>query len=176
MAQKNPYRYVAYDAANGEYEEFDTIKNATDWLTENDGEGISEEACNGQNFIAEIQYRSCVTQTDCKENYHQHTDQCPEDCDEEVWPHSDDFDWVGVHRYEKVDYEETPVVDVQIEGKPGDYSAYIASDNCPFGCIGEGTTIGETIDCFLESVEAMRHVYKESKQEFPKIKFVYHHS
>lgn len=48
------YRYVAHDAANGEYEEFETLKEAEDWLTDGDDESISEEACNGQNYIAEI--------------------------------------------------------------------------------------------------------------------------
>lgn len=101
---KNNYRYVAYDAANGEYEEFETLKEAEDWLKEGDGEGIFDEACRGQNYIAEIQYRSVVTKTDEKENYHVHTDKCPEDCDEEEWPYSDDFDWIGHHSYEKIDW------------------------------------------------------------------------
>lgn len=43
MKQKNDYRYVAYDAANGEYEEFKTVKEAEDWLTENDYAGISDK-------------------------------------------------------------------------------------------------------------------------------------
>lgn len=64
MSKKNNYRYVAYDAANGEYEEFETLKEAEDWLKEGDGEGISDEACCGHNYIAEIQYRSVVTKTD----------------------------------------------------------------------------------------------------------------
>lgn len=104
MSKKNNYRYVAYDAANGDYEEFETLKEAEDWLKEGDGEGISDEACCGQNYIAEIQYRSVVTKTDEKSNYHVHTDECPEDCDKEEWPYSDDFDWIGHHSYEKIDW------------------------------------------------------------------------
>lgn len=104
MSKQNNYRYVAYDAANGEYEEFETLKEAEDWLTEDDGEGISDEACCGQNYIAEIQYRSVVTKIDEKANYHVHTDECPDDCDEEEWPYSDDFDWIGHHSYEKIDW------------------------------------------------------------------------
>ena len=34
-----------------------------------------------------------------------HTDECPEDCDEEEWPYSDDFDFVGNHWYEKIEWE-----------------------------------------------------------------------
>ena len=99
-------RYVAYDAASGEYGQFVTLKDAEDWLTDGDG-SISEEACNGQNYIAEIQYRSTVTITDRREDYHVHTDECTEDCDEEEWPYSDDFYWMGIHSYEKIDWDES---------------------------------------------------------------------
>lgn len=105
MIKKNNYRYVAYDAANGEYEEFKTLKEAEDWLKENDGEGISQEACDGQNYIAEIQYRSVVTTIDKKEDYHVHTDECPENCDEEEWPYNSDWDFIGDHSYEKIDWD-----------------------------------------------------------------------
>ena len=98
------YRYVAYDAANGKYEEFETLKEAEYWLKDGDDEGISEEACNGRNYIAEIQYRSVVTLTDKKEDYHVHTEECTEDCDEEEWPYSDDFDGIGDHHYERIDW------------------------------------------------------------------------
>ena len=105
--KKEENRYVAYDAASGDYEEFKTLKEAEDWLKDGDGEGISEEACNGQNYIAEIQYRSTVTTTDRKEDYHVHTDECTEDCDEEEWPYSDDFDWIGTYSYEKINWDES---------------------------------------------------------------------
>lgn len=100
------FRYVAYDAANGEYEEFKTFEEARDWLKEGDGEGISEEACNGQNWIAEIQYVSEVTKVDDKSNYqfNEEEDQWL-NADGEEWPVSDDFDWIGDHHYVKVDWE-----------------------------------------------------------------------
>lgn len=99
------YRYVAYDAANGDYQEFETLKEAEDWLVEDDGEGISNEACYGQNYIAEIQYRSDVTIVDERSNYHVHTDECLEDCDEEEWPYNDDWDFICKHSYEKIDWD-----------------------------------------------------------------------
>lgn len=105
MRPKSDYRYVAYEAANGEYEEFKTLKEAEDWLTENDYEGISDEACDGRNYIAEIQYRSVVTKIAEKSDYHVHTDECPEDCDEEEWPYDDDFDWVGRQTFEKIEWD-----------------------------------------------------------------------
>lgn len=97
MKQSNNYRYVAYDAANGEYEEFKTLKEAEDWLTEGDGEGISEESCCGQNYIAEIQYRSVVTVTDKKEDYL---------ISGEEWLYGSDFEWIGKQSYEKIDWDE----------------------------------------------------------------------
>ena len=106
--KKEENRYVAYDAHNGEYEEFVTLKEAEDWLTDgDDGECISEEARSGQNYIAEIQYRSTVTITDRREDYHVHTDECTDDCDEEEWPYPDDFYWMGTHSYEKINWDES---------------------------------------------------------------------
>ena len=99
------FRYVAYDAANGEYEEFKTLKEAKDWLTDGDGEGISEEACNGQNWIAEIQYVSEVTKIDDKSNYHENEDGELVNDDGKEWPLSDDFDWLGSHHYVKIDWD-----------------------------------------------------------------------
>ena len=105
MNKKNNNRYVAYDAANGYYKEFETLQEAESWLKKNDGDGISDEACNGENYIAEIQFRSIVTKIDEKENYHVHTDECAEDCDEEEWPYSDDFDYIANHSYDKIDWD-----------------------------------------------------------------------
>lgn len=105
MNKKSNYRYVAYDAANGEYQEFETLNEAENWLKEDDGEGISNEACCGQNYIAEIQYISEVTRIDEKKNYHVHTDDCPEDCDEEEWPYNDDWDWIGDHHYVRINWD-----------------------------------------------------------------------
>ena len=99
------FRYVAFDSANGEYQEFKTIKDAENWLTEGDEEGISEDACNGRNYIAEIQYKSVVTKLEDKSDYHEHTDDCPDDCEEEEWPYNSDFDWIGNHHYEKINWE-----------------------------------------------------------------------
>lgn len=99
------FRYVAYDSANGEHQEFKTLKDAEDWLTDNDGEGISEEACNGRNYIAEIQYKSVVRKIGERSDYCQ-CDLNNEDCScgKEEYPISDEFDWIGDHSYEKIDW------------------------------------------------------------------------
>ena len=110
----NGYRYVAYDAANGDYEEFKSLKEANDWLTDMDGEGISEEAVNGQNWIAEIQYRSVVTQIEDKGDYctcddetfvPDHDDRCSVCGKEERWPYPDEFDYIANHTYEKINWD-----------------------------------------------------------------------
>jgi hypothetical protein len=98
-------RFAAYDAADVELEYFDTKEAAEEWLTENDCDGISPEAESGDNWIAEIKWRSVFTISDRKEDFHEHTDDCPEDCDEEEWPYSSDFDYVGKTTFEEVDYD-----------------------------------------------------------------------
>lgn len=45
-----------------------------------------------------------------KSNYHVHTDECPDDCDKEEWPHDDIFDWVGHHSYEKIDWNKEEAI------------------------------------------------------------------
>ena len=64
------------------------------------------------------------------------------------------------------------IVTAAIErGKDGSYSAYIASDNCEFGCIGEGWTVKETEEDFLAGVEDMRRVYSKEGLVFPDVEF-----
>jgi hypothetical protein len=64
------------------------------------------------------------------------------------------------------------IVTVTLErGKDGSYSAFISSDNCPFGCIGEGMTAKETEEDFFAGVEDMRRVYAKSGKPFPELAF-----
>lgn len=99
-------RFVAYDSDNGEYEFFNTKKEAENWLNEGQEEGIGTDAVKGYNFIAEIKWRSVYHETDNQSNYHKHTDECPKECDEEEWPFDSDFESVGVIKYEEVEYEQ----------------------------------------------------------------------
>lgn len=96
MSYNKGYRYVAYDAANGEYQEFKTIDEAKKWLTCDDYEEISCEAIEGRNYIAEIQYKSRVDVIDRKCDY-----ECAED-----WDYRDDIDWIGKQEFEKINWEE----------------------------------------------------------------------
>jgi viroplasmin and RNaseH domain-containing protein len=97
-------KYIAFYACECEFETFETFEEAKKWLRENDYEGISEEAMEGGDFIAKITHRSKYTETDRKEDYHEHTDACPEDCTEEEWPFDDAWDVVG--KVEMVEVEE----------------------------------------------------------------------
>jgi len=94
--------WLAHDAASGISDTFATFKQALDWLHEDDTDGVSQEAIEGDNFIAKITHRSTYTVTDTKAEYHEHTDDCPEDCDEDEWPYDNAYDEVG-----KVTYEPT---------------------------------------------------------------------
>ena len=57
------------------------------------------------------------------------------------------------------------------QGTDGTYSAYIADEDCEFGCIGEGKTIEETKADFMKAVEDMKAVYTEEGKDFPKVEF-----
>ena len=59
-------------------------------------------------------------------------------------------------------------INVVIErGIDGSFSAYIADDNCEFGCIGEGKSVEETKADFMKAVGEMQEVYAE----FPDVEF-----
>ena len=57
------------------------------------------------------------------------------------------------------------------QGTDGTYSAYIADEDCEFGCIGEGKTIEETKADFMKAVEDMKAVYAGEGKDFPKVEF-----
>lgn len=57
------------------------------------------------------------------------------------------------------------------QGTDGTYSAYIADEDCEFGCIGEGKTIEETKADFMKAVEDMKAVYAGEGKKFPNVIF-----
>lgn len=57
------------------------------------------------------------------------------------------------------------------QGTDGTYSAYVADEDCEFGCIGEGKTIEETKADFMKAVEDMKAVYAGEGKKFPCIEF-----
>ena len=63
-------------------------------------------------------------------------------------------------------------INVVIErGIDGSFSAYIADDNCEFGCIGEGKSVEETKADFMKAVGEMQEVYAEEVSKFPDVEF-----
>lgn len=63
-------------------------------------------------------------------------------------------------------------INVVIErGVDGTYSAFIADNNCKFGCIGEGKSVDETKNDFLVAVDEMKKVYQMNGKEFPTVEF-----
>ena len=63
-------------------------------------------------------------------------------------------------------------INVVIErGIDGSFSAYIADENCEFGCIGEGKSVEETKADFMKAVGEMREVYAEEGSKFPDVEF-----
>lgn len=63
-------------------------------------------------------------------------------------------------------------VEVIIErGEDTTFTAYIGSDNAPFGLLGDGKTVKEAIEDFYNSYEEMKAYYKSEKKVFPKLEF-----
>lgn len=101
-------KYIAYDAANHEFELCKTFEEAEKWLLEGarGDEGFAEEFIDGDCLIAKVTHVSAVKITDKKENYMcvrddevpAHCSGCEdsEGCDDgEEWPYDDDVEWVG---------------------------------------------------------------------------------
>ena len=64
-------------------------------------------------------------------------------------------------------------ITVNIEtGEDKTYNAYTNAD-IPFGLLGEGVTVKNTIEDFKESYQEMRAIYKEESKEFPEYEFVF---
>ncbi|MDD4437461.1 MAG: hypothetical protein PHS04_05435, partial [Tissierellia bacterium] len=61
-------------------------------------------------------------------------------------------------------------IEVTVEkGEDKTYSAFISGENSlPFGLIGDGNTVQEAMDDFMQSFEDMKSYYKKSNMEFPK--------
>lgn len=63
-------------------------------------------------------------------------------------------------------------INVIIErGIDGSYGAYLGVNNLPFGIIGDGKTVQEAKEDFLNSYEEMREYYKEENKKFIECEF-----
>ena len=52
-------------------------------------------------------------------------------------------------------------------GADGTFGVFIASDNVPFGILGDGKTVAEAIADFYNSLQEMRAFYAEEGKKFP---------
>ena len=62
---------------------------------------------------------------------------------------------------------------VKVIVEPADcgFSAYIADSGLDYSCIGEGTTIEETVEDFKRSYEGMKDYFKETGRPFEEVEF-----
>lgn len=59
------------------------------------------------------------------------------------------------------------------KGSDGTFSAYIKEDNIPYGIIGDGKTVEETIKDFENGYEDMKECYRENGKKFRECNFTY---
>jgi len=101
-------KWIAFDSANGCTEYFESYEDAEEWLIEECNDGmISAEAETGCSYIAKITHRTAMKIIDSKGNYHEHTDDYPENCDKEEWPYGSEYGYIG-HIYMKQLDDELP--------------------------------------------------------------------
>jgi len=95
-------KYLAYDACNNEYQEFETIEEAREWLEEgflDPDEGYNLDDI--KDFKIYILHETVdYDVVDKKSNYkYENEDDAPEGEEDEVWPHDNKFDEVVKHRF-----------------------------------------------------------------------------
>jgi len=56
-------------------------------------------------------------------------------------------------------------------GRDGTYGAYLTNNDLPFGIIGDGQSIREAREDFLNSYAEMREYYREVNKQFPECDF-----
>jgi len=65
---------------------------------------------------------------------------------------------------------------VMIEiGNDGSYGAYLLNNDLPFGIIGDGVSVKEAMNDFLNSYQEMREYYQEKNKKFPEVEFEFHY-
>ena len=52
-------------------------------------------------------------------------------------------------------------------GKDGTYSAYIENNQLPFGLLGDGNTVKDAMEDFMNSRDEMKAYYSEKHKSFP---------
>ena len=95
-------KYLAFDGINSEYESFDTIEDAREWLTEafsqpHEGYHPSLNDCEIYKLCEVVGYEV----TDSKSNYKYENEEDIPDGDEEseAWPYDNEFDEIWKHKF-----------------------------------------------------------------------------
>ena len=97
-------KYVAFDPVDHEWGCFETIEEAKAWIENIEFiDGFPEELEMGHYFIAKTILRTKIKKVAKKSDYHEHNEGCPDDCNEEEWPYSDSYDYIGEIEFEKVE-------------------------------------------------------------------------
>jgi hypothetical protein len=108
-------KYIVYDAFQNVYYPYDTLSEAQAALCgliteESHIDGLRDDHLNS--FIATQTHAVEFEETDNKDNYPcpHHNDycsgpeeDCPEDCDEEEWPYTNEFDYVSEVRIKPIE-------------------------------------------------------------------------
>ena len=102
-------KYLAFDGINCEYEDFETLKEAQDWLVEcflDSSEGYHPDLKSCKIF--ELKQIVDYEVVDSKENYkYMYDDEIPEDDEEsEAWPFDNAFDEIWKHKFVEVSQHE----------------------------------------------------------------------
>jgi len=101
-------KYLAHDQINGDWEDFDTIEEAREFLTESfldDDEGYHPDA--DSCCIYQLYETVKIIELDSKSNYkYSSEDEVPEDDheaidNEDFWPHPSQFDFISKHEFIK---------------------------------------------------------------------------
>ena len=101
---KTMKKYLAFDAINCEYEEFETIKDAREWLEEcflDSDKGYHPDLKDCK--IYELKETVIYNVIDKKENYkYENEEDIPEGLNEESWPYDNSKDEIWEHKFDTV--------------------------------------------------------------------------
>ena len=103
-------RYLAYDGINGDYEKFETIEEAREWLKEGfyqpeEGYHPDLKSCKIYELKEVVDYDII----DSKDNYeYENEEDIPEgDTESSAWPYPNEFDEIITHKFVDINNPQT---------------------------------------------------------------------
>lgn len=147
-------KYLAYDSINSDYEEFETIEQAREYLVEaflDPDEGYHPDLIDCK--IYELKETVEYDVIDKKENYkYMDEDDIPEGSDEEAWGHGD-VDEVWKHKFIDIKCDHLPEAGKMIESYPNIgmlRNAFEKETGKPCEVYWEGNIENPAYTCWLE--------------------------